>query len=108
MEAIAGGEEHQIVSLPAARPEHYIVAVQTLDVGANVEVSMAQVIQNQGVDDGVGLVKGVVRRGEAELHGIAGEPLQQNPSSFCLITLGSRIRPPTASAGLPNTYLGTK
>ena len=76
VERVPGRQQHRVVLAARSVAEVHGAPVEAIDVGADREVALAEVIQDERVDDRVRFVQLVVGPGEAEAHRIAGERLQ--------------------------------
>lgn len=76
VQRVARREEHQVVLAGRAVAEAHGTSVEPVDVGANAQVALTEVVEDHGVHDGMRLVQLVVGLREAEPHRVAGERAQ--------------------------------
>ena len=77
VQLVSRGEQHHVEFVLAAVREMHGGSVESCHVGLHLDIAMAQVVEHQRVDDGMGFVEPVVGLGPAESPGIGNEPREE-------------------------------
>lgn len=77
LDRVAGRADHDVELLGRPVDEVDVVPVEVVDIGADHEVTVAEVVEDLGVDDRVRLEEFVVRLRQSEAFGLADDEAQQ-------------------------------